>query len=251
MNYFLLYITSQTVKTKVRVWRLILSSGLGAVYVITKVYPSLLLFSTLIFKLIMALIMILLLFSEKNIIFNLKALLIYMMYSMLLAGICLFIVFNQQNDNFSGSIYNFSYKKLMLAIIIIYLILDRLVIYIKDRKSLNSLIYTVDIISKNYEKKILAFLDTGNELREPATNLPVMIIEKNYFEDFSISEKDTFYIPYKVVDGTHGKLKGFKPEYINIYDGQVIKRREVIIALCETKLSNLNDYHALLSRGVI
>lgn len=251
VNYFLLYITSQTLKIKVKFWRLMVSSLLGAAYVLTKVYPSLFLFSTLIFKLLMALIMVILLFSKRDIVLNLKAFFIYMMYSMLLAGICIFIEFNQQNDNFSSSIYNFSYKKLMIAIIIIYLTLDRLVIYIKDRKSLKSLIFTVDIISKNCEKKILAFLDTGNELREPATNLPVMIIEKNYFKDFSICEKDIFYIPYKVVDGTQGKLKGFKPEYINIYDGKEIKRREVIIALSETKLSNLNDYHALLSRGVI
>jgi stage II sporulation protein GA (sporulation sigma-E factor processing peptidase) len=252
VNYFLLYITSRTVRIKVKLWRFILSSLIGAAYVFTKIYPTLDVFTSLIFKITIALIMILLLFREKNLLFNVKALLIYMLYSMLLAGFCLFIVFNKQSyiDDYS-SLYNFSYKKLMLAIIIIYLILDRLVIYIKDRKELKSLIFTVDIVNNHIEKKVLAFLDTGNELREPATNLPVMIIEKKYFNDFYLNEKDAFHIPYQGVNGSVGKFLGFKPEYIKIHYGKEIRQREVVIALCENKLSNLNDYNALLSRGII
>jgi stage II sporulation protein GA (sporulation sigma-E factor processing peptidase) len=252
VNYFLLYITSQTVRIKAKFLRLIISASLGAVYVLTKIFPSLFVFTSLVFKIAMALIMILVIFREKNIVFNLKALLIYMLYSMVLAGLCFFIVFNQQNyiDDYS-SLYNFSYKKLMLAMIIIYLIIDRLVIYIKDRKEVNSLIFTVDIVNKHMEKKVHAFLDTGNELREPVTNLPVMIIEKKHFNDFYIDEKDAFHIPYQVVNGGVGKLLGFKPEYIKIHYGKEIRQRQVIVALSENKLSDLNDYNALLSRGII
>lgn len=252
VNYFLLYITSQTVRIKVKILRLVISASLGALYVLTKIFPGLIVFTALGFKIAMALFMILVIFGEKNILFNLKASLIYMLYSMVLAGLCFFIMLNQQNyiDDYSF-LYNFSYKKLMLAIIIIYLVLDRLVIYVKDRKEVNSLIFTVDIVNKHIEKKVLAFLDTGNELREPATNLPVMIIEKKYFNDFYINEKDAFHIPYQVVNGSVGKLLGFKPEYIKIHYGKEIRQRQVIVALSENKLSNLNDYNALLSRGII
>jgi stage II sporulation protein GA (sporulation sigma-E factor processing peptidase) len=252
VNYFLLYITSRTVRIKIKLWRFIPPSLIGAAYVLTKIYPTLVVFTSLIFKITIALIMILLLFKDKNLIFNLKALIIYMLYSMLLAGFCFFIIFNKQN--YAGdysSLYNFSYKKLMLAIIITYLTLDRVVIYIKDRKDLSSLIFTVDIVNNHIEKKVIALLDTGNELREPATNLPVMIIEKRYFNDFQINEKEAFHIPYQVVNGNVDKLLGFKPEYIKIHYGKEIRQREVVIALCENKLSNLNDYNALLSRGII
>ena len=47
-----------------------------------------------------------------------------------------------------------------------------------------------------------AFLDTGNELREPATNLPVLIVERDIFYDINLSKYDKFYIPYKVINGT-------------------------------------------------
>jgi stage II sporulation protein GA (sporulation sigma-E factor processing peptidase) len=252
VNYFLLYLTSHTVRIRVRIWRLASAALIGAVYVITKVYPSLFIFSNLIFKVGIALLMICLIFGKKNFLLNVKSLIIYMLYSMLLAGFCFFIEFNQQN--FSGeysSLYNFSYKKLMLAVILIYLVLDRLIIYIKDRKDLSSLIFTVEIVNNNVEKKIHAFLDTGNELREPATNLPVMIIEKSYFNDININKNDTFFIPYKVVNGSVDKLVGFKPDYIKIHYGEEVKRREVIVAFCDNKLSDLNDYQALLSRGII
>jgi stage II sporulation protein GA (sporulation sigma-E factor processing peptidase) len=252
INYFLLYITSQTVRIKIKVWRLVLSALMGACYVLTKIYPSLILYTSLLFKIIVALVMIVILFGRKDILFYIKSLLIYMLYSMLLAGFCFFIEFNQQSYMGDyGSLYNFSYKKLLLSLVIIYLIIDRLIIFIGDRKDLSSLIYTVDIVNNNLETKVLAFLDTGNELREPATNLPVMIIEKRYFDNVYIDEKDIFYIPYQVINGKADKLKGFKPQYIKVHHGNEIKEREVIIALCENRLSNLSDYQALLSRGVI
>ncbi len=252
VNYFLLYLTSQTVRIKPRISNLILSGILGALYVITKIYPSLVIFTSIIFKIVVACIMIFVVFNKKNILFYIKALFIYMLYSMVLAGVCFFIQLNQENymGDFSIS-YNFAYKKLMIALIIIYLVIDRLVIYIKDRKDLDSFIFAVDIVDSNFQKKVLAFLDTGNELREPVTNLPVMILEKKYYSDFKIDEKDIFYIPYEVINGSGGKLKGFKPQYIKVHQGKEVKQREVIIAFCENKLSNLNDYHALLSRGII
>ncbi len=134
---------------------------------------------------------------------------------------------------------------------IIYMILDRLVMYVRDRKDINSLTYTVDIVLGDSEKQVTAFLDTGNELREPATNLPVMIIEKDYLEDFNLSKVDKLFIPYQVVNGQIGNLVGFKPKCIKIHNGQEITMREVVIAFCENKLSKLSDYHALLSRGII
>lgn len=252
VNYFLLYITSQTVRIRMWFRRIILPSIIGGLYVLTIIFPKLKVFTALPFKLLMPFIMVLILFRNKSFLFNLKASAIYILYSMLLGGLCFFIEING-NGNLQIKIINldFNYKKLLLCVIIIYLFIDRLIIYIRDRKELMSLIYIVDIISNSKEKRVTAFLDTGNELREPATNLPVIIIEKKYVDDFKINDKDKFYIPYKVVNGQSGNLVGFKPEYIVIHNGNETKKREAIIAICENKLSDYNDYQALLSRGII
>jgi stage II sporulation protein GA (sporulation sigma-E factor processing peptidase) len=253
IDYFLLYITTQTIRIRIETKKLILSSIIGGMYVVTLIFPKLKLLTLLPFKILIVLIMISILYKFKDLILLLKASVIFILYSMLLEGFCFFIELNASNTlaDLSSLKLNFTYKKLMLAFIVCYLLINRLVIYIKDRKDISTLIYKVDIKCNNICRTFSAFLDTGNELREPATNLPVLILENKYIEDFNIKDKDKLYIPYKVVDGSVGKLVGFKPEYVNVYFKDKVTRNEVIIAFCENKLSDLDDYQALLSRGII
>ncbi|MBC2578998.1 sigma-E processing peptidase SpoIIGA [Clostridium sp. DJ247] len=256
VNLFLLHITANTIKIRTKFGYMFIAAILGSLYVITLVYPQLIFFSTLPFKIIAAVLIILIAFRKRSFILNLKAVCIFISYSMGLAGLCIFIqlILNQYNENYDiGSFYieNFSYKKLMISLMIIYMLINRLIIYIKDRKSLSTLIYDVEIVLKNSRKHIKAFLDTGNELREPATNLPVIIVEKQVFYDIDLNSYDKFHIPYKVVNGQGGTMEGIKPEYVTINSGEENCDKEVIIAFCEGKLSDINDYDALLSRGVI
>lgn len=251
VNYFLLYITSQTLRLRKSFKNIVLPAFIGGLYVVTLIFPKLYILTKLPFKLLVALLMIYILFYKSSILFDLKALIIYLLYSMLLAGLCLFIELNNCGTFEKNSIlYNFSYKRLMLALIVLYLVINRLVIFIRDRIELNSLIFSVDIVFNNYQKTVKAFLDTGNELREPATNLPVMLLE-SYYLDKILEEKETFYIPYKVVNGETNTLKGFRPQFIRIHRGDNTEIRQVIIALCENKLSSIGEYNALLSRGII
>lgn len=251
VNLFLLHITANTIKIRTKFGYMLIAAALGSLYVITLVYPQLIFFSTLPFKLIVAVLIILIAFRKRSFMLNLKAVCIFILYSMLLAGLCVFIQYNENYDVGNFYIENFSYKKLMISLMIIYMLVNRLIIYIKDRKSLSTLVYDVEIVMKNSRKHIKAFLDTGNELREPATNLPVIIVEKNIFCDIDLNSYDKFHISYKVVNGQGGTMEGIKPEYVTINSGEENCKKEVIIAFCEGKLSDINDYDALLSRGVI
>ena len=253
VNLFILHITVQTLRKKVKFTWMCLSSLLGSFYVLTVVYPSLKYLSYIPFKILVVIAMILIVFREKNILFNIKASLIFILFSILLAGMCLLIQMNNSMDmSFDVIIINFPYEKLMLSLMIIYIFIYRIMIFIGDRKKISTLIYTIDIINKSNKKTIKAFLDTGNELREPATNLPVLIVERNILNDVLLDKNNTYYIPYTVVNGSSSRLMGFKPEYINIHiDKKNIEARDVIIAFCEHKLSKENDYNALMSRGIL
>ncbi|WP_368487729.1 sigma-E processing peptidase SpoIIGA [Clostridium sp. BJN0013] len=251
VNFFLLYITGRTLKLMINLKRMFLGAFIGSIYTITLIYPCLSIFSAFYFKLIVALALVYISFGNKGIITNFKILCIFILYSMLLAGICIFIQYNRSSYINGTTIINFPYQWLFISLMIFYITIDRLVIYIKDRRDLFSLVYEVDIIFKDKEKKVKAFLDTGNELREPATNLPVVIVEKSVFGNVNLEEFSKFHIPYRVINGSSGKLLGFKPDVIKINFGKEVKYREVIIALCQDKLSQVGDYHALLSRGVI
>lgn len=251
VNLFLLYITARTLRVKVELRYIILAATIGSLYVITLVYPQLKSFSSVSFKIIVAVILVLISFRKRKIMFNIKALAIFILYSMMLAGACMFVQYSEDYDINNSVIINFSYKKLMISVMIIYMIIDRVIVYIKERKDLSNLVYNIDIVLKNSQKNIKAFLDTGNNLREPATNLPVVIVEKSVFKDVDLKSYDKFYIPYRVVSGQGGNLQGFKPEYIKIHQGDETTTREVIVAFCEERLSDFNDYEALLSRGVM
>ncbi|MCH3964076.1 MAG: sigma-E processing peptidase SpoIIGA [Clostridium sp.] len=247
VNFFIMYITAKTLRIMVKFRYMVLSSLLGGIYVITMIFPVLSVFSRMPFKILAAAILVLITFRKRNIVFNLKALSIFVMYSMLLAGICIFIQYNIYGEYTD----NFSCKWLVIAIMIAYIVIDRLVVFIRDRKTLTTLIFNVDIVLNNGSKRVKAFLDTGNELKEPATNLPVIIVEKSMLGNIDIEGYDKFYIPYKVVDGKCGRLRGFKPKAVKIGIGDNVEIREAIIAFCEDRLSEFSDYHALLPRGVI
>ncbi|MBV7271910.1 sigma-E processing peptidase SpoIIGA [Clostridiaceae bacterium UIB06] len=251
VNLFLLHLTARTIRIRVKFRYMLLAAILGSIYVLTLIYPTLAVFSITPFKIIAALIIVFITFRKMNILFNVKVLCIFILYSMVLAGICIFIQFNQGSDIGYSVIINFSYKKLMISLMIIYMLIERIIVYIKERKIIKNLIYSVEIILDDSNKNVKAFLDTGNELREPATNLPVIIVEKSVFYDVDLNSYDKFYIPYKVVDGQGGNLQGFKPQCVKIKEGKETVDKEVIIAFCENKLSEINEYQALLSRGVI
>jgi stage II sporulation protein GA (sporulation sigma-E factor processing peptidase) len=252
VNFFLLYITAQTLRIYIKLRYMFLAAFLGSLYVLTLIYPVPKIFSSLIFKLIVACLMTIICFRKKDLNLNLKATAIFIIYSMMLAGLCIFIEFyNSKSLTFDGGFINFSYKYILIAFFISYMVVHRLIIYVKDRKEITKLIYDVEIITGNNAKKVKAFLDTGNELREPATNLPVMLVDKEILEDVKIGGGNKFYIPYKVIDGSKGLLVGFKPTTVNIYNGDTYTSRDMIIAFSDHRLSELNEYNALLSRGII
>lgn len=251
IDAFLLNIVTQIVKVKVKFKKIILSSAFGCIYLILVLFCESPLLSNLFSKVIAAFIMIWIVFGKTDFIFLIKGTIIFLLVSMLLAGICISFELKQFQITDAFDLSNYSYKYLIISTMTVYLILYRIFIYIKDRKAVTELIYDIEIVTKDYRKDIRAFLDTGNELREPVTNLPVILVQKSALSLDSIKNADYFSIPYTVVNGNTGNLKAFKPDSIFIIiDGKKINL-EAVIALCDTKLSKLGDYEALLSRGIV
>jgi stage II sporulation protein GA (sporulation sigma-E factor processing peptidase) len=253
VNFFLLYITTRTIRSDIKYKYIFFGACIGCVYGILMFYPVSKFICIFPMKLFVGIIMTIVVFRKKDILFILKSSIIFILYSMLLAGLCIFIEMNNNSYNLNSSfIINFTYKKLLLALMIIYIIIERIVVYVKDRKTICSLMYTIEVFLNGSQKTITAFLDTGNELKEPVTNLPVIIIEKEQISNFYICDDKKLYIPYKVVNGYNGKLEGFRPDLVKIHiDENEVRTKEVIIALCDNRLSKVGDYNALLSRGIL
>jgi stage II sporulation protein GA (sporulation sigma-E factor processing peptidase) len=252
-NTFLLYITCQTVRVKVKTRLLIISALFGTSYVLTMLFPSLSLFVKLPFQLIMAFLMVFIVHHKKNIMFVLKSTGLFILYSMLLSGFCVFLEYKfTMNSLFFSPRRDFDYRWLLVPVMILYIVVHRFIVFIQDRRDMVLYTYTVEIVTRDFSKTVRAFLDTGNELREPVTNLPVMIVERSILSKLTLRDEEKLYIPYRVVNGSGGKLEGFKPQFIRVYyESSRFELRDVIIALCDNKLNELDDYEALLSRGIV
>ena len=252
VNLFLLSITFKGVKKKCSFTKQIISAFLGSLYVVVMVLPQLKPLNNKVTSVIVALVMIYICYGRGDKKSYIKATITYIFYSMVLAGITFYISINSKNYfSINRNTFTFNYKKLMLAIIIFYLICERLITYIKSRKNLFDYVYNLNIKIGEENIDVKGFLDTGNELREPITNLPVIVIERELLKNINIDSYTKYTISYSVVNGGCGKLLGFKPDDIVIKDENENILKESILAICDNKLSKENDYNALLPRGIL
>lgn len=252
VNLFLLRATVQTIRKKISTRRLIMAAIIGSSYVITLVIPWLKFFTVTPFKILIAMVMIVIAIGYKDFSALIKGTLLFIVYSMFLAGIAFYIAI-QDNPNLDHAavIYNFSYKNIILALMTLYLVVNKIVMYVKERKQLTNYIYNIEIYIDGMKTSVRTFLDTGNELREPVTNLPVIIVERDMFKILNLKDYNKYSIPYYVVSGYAGNLVGIKPDGIKIDVDGNLKDEKVIVAFCDEKLSKHNDYNGLLPRGII
>lgn len=138
----------------------------------------------------------------------------------------------------------------------------------------------VPVVIKFGEQRLAvkALVDTGNNLRDPLTNKPVMIAEYNalhmlFPEKFRVLyEKDSSnieaiikcmenepewsfrvrLIPFSSIGKTNGMLLGLRPDNVVIVtDDRTVKVKEVIIALYDQRLSAKGEYRALLHPDIL
>ena len=253
INFFLITVVMQLTGYKFK-YRLVgLASILGSLYTMTVFFEQLKIFTNLIFKILVVFIMIKIVLRNKNIISVIKTSGIFFLVSILFSGFCLVfaIVENPYNIQGAFTIRNYSSKNLLFSSMILYLIIYRSYLYFKNRAIINNFIYDLEFFIKGKNFKVQAFLDTGNELIEPVTMLPVIILEQDIVNEINIIDEDIFYIPYKVI-GANSKLKGIRVENIKLKNrDKGEKCIDVIMAFCNTNLSSDGDFNALLPRAVL
>ncbi|MCR6515900.1 MAG: sigma-E processing peptidase SpoIIGA [Clostridium chrysemydis] len=252
VNLFLLTITYKILRIEYSFRNSFVISFLGSFYSLTMILDSLKIFSIFPIQLFVAIIMCYIPIKNKAFTKIIKATITFLGVSFVLSGICFKFMMESGRYTTLDGIYlsDFKVKYLILSIIIIYLTLDRIITLIKEKNIMDNFIFDLKINIGESEIKIKSFLDTGNELREPITNLPCVIIEKNSFK-YNESENEVFYkIPYKAI-GCEGYLKGIKVKSMQIRKGDMLKEFEGIVCLCDEKLSKENEFNALLSRGVL
>lgn len=253
INLFLLLLTFKLLRINYKKKNLYLASLFGGIYGLV-IFCNVKIFSFIGVKMLVPAIMIYISMEKRNFKIALKSLIIFFMLSFMLGGLC-FGTIQMQNTYLIGQefiIKNNSAKFIVLSVAVIFIFITRIVDLLKDRAIVKNLLYDIYITEGKRTVLVKGFLDTGNELREPVTNLPCIIVENNYFNQFEIDDDKKFIIKYDTINEV-GEVKGFKGQNIMIRNEELNTWRKVeaVICGCERKLSKDDEFQALLSRGIV
>ena len=252
IDLFLLLLSFKLLRFNFNKRNIYIAAVVGGIYALV-IFCNVKILSSITMRILMVVFMMYISLENKNLKYVLKLTTVYFMLTFMLGGAC-FAVVQMQNSYIIGKAFvvqSNSIKYLVLIIAIAFIFITRIADLIKERAVVKNFLY--DIYITEGQKSVLTkgFLDTGNELREPVTNLPCIILESNYFNQFDVPEDKEFIIKYDTINEI-GEVKGFKGDImIRSEDRNSWTKISAIICRCERKLSKEDEFHALLSRGII
>ncbi len=168
-------------------------------------------------------------------------------------------------------------KAIFLGCIIALITIIFVFKFIKKKFAKEDLFCNLTININNKNIKVISMVDTGNMLKEPISNIPVIVVEHSCFDgiipkeildnidnilggDFSGISKDIQneyipklkLIPFTSLGKQNGMLLGLKPKSLKIeYLEEVKNVEKVIIGLYNKKLSKNSEYKALIGANII
>ncbi len=281
MNYIILFATGVILKIHIKHVRLILASFVGAIYTIIAYISGLKIYSNFFLKLILSVIIIYIAFNPNQLKKLLKYTLIFYLTSFVFGGAAfalIYIVKPQEILENNGLVLNSnSLKVIFISAIIAFIVVIIGFKIVKNKISAKDMYcdLKIKINDKNIETK--AMIDTGNFLKEPITNTPVIVVEHtllydcipeeilNHMEsilggDFSEipdQVKEEYVsrlkvIPFSSLGKQNGMLLGIKAEKVIVKSGEEEKKTEnVIIGIYNKSLTKRGEYRALLGIELI
>ncbi len=222
----MLQITAKLCKKKINIIRIIISSAAGGIYSFIILLDSLPVYIVFVTKIFAALIMILIAFNFFRVKNLMQTLGVFIFSSFVLLGVITGILYITETPyiaiNNSSVYFDVSSKQLIVCALIAYL-LSCLVVRLHNRSVSNKQIYTIEIENEGKSVTLFAFADTGNKLREPFSNYPVIIVRREFAEKI-VGNSKLRLIPATTVNNS-STLKAFKPDNIKIKGS---KKTEII-----------------------
>lgn len=262
MNYIILYATGFVQKRKMKNFKLLISSVLGALYAIISYLKIIPIYSTFFMKILLSIIMIYVAFNNQNIKQILKNLLMFYLASFVIGGCALALLYmiSPQRVSFVNGVLVGTYpmKVTLIAGLVGFLIIQCTFSLNKRQMKIKDLLCDLEVSINNKKVKMKGYIDSGNTLKDPLSKKPVIIVEKEVMEQ--IIEVDKLMggdenlkirlIPFKSIGKQNGMLIGIRPEYVKIkYNENQIITKKVIIGIYDKKISK--NYSALIGLEIL
>lgn len=276
LNYIIILSTAIISKSKINTIKMLLSSCFGSIYAILNYMIEINIGLSIIIKVLISICMITTAFKEYRIKIIMKQLMFFYLVSFTFGGIAFMLLFfiKPQNViiNEMHLVGTYPIKIAILAGGVGFIIITIVAEMIKFRINKKVIIYELEIFYNGKNKLIKTMLDTGNLLKDPITNLDVVIVEKEslnaiveedildnisniingkWIESPNIHNYKIKVIPFSSLGNNNGLLIGFKPDYIKIYSEEVYVRNDILIGIYDGKLSRNNMYTSLIGLEVM
>lgn len=252
LNFFitllLLLVTAKLSKRKTDIKRTIAAALLGGAYSLVILIDGMPPFLSVFLKLPAACFIVLAAFQFRSLFAYIKEVVIFFFTNLLFVGIIvgLWLIFRPAGVvvNNSTVYFNVSAKLLLLSAVLAYLI-SSVIIKIYNGKTAAKALYEVTVYAAGSAVKFFAFADSGNRLREPFSDFPVIVAEKSLFENVKCSR----VIPCQTVSGS-GVLYAFQPDRVQIRTAKgVCSVENVFVALSDNV--NRGEYKGIINPSVL
>ena len=281
MNSIILYATAIILKIKAKTIRIIISSTIGSIYAIITYITEIQIYTSVILKTVLAVIIVYVAFNPQNIKKMWRQLAIFYLTSFVFGGVTLYLIYyiKPQEIFIKNGIYVGEYilKVIMLGAIVAFIIIKISLKIIKTKINPKDMYCKIKL---KLNKKIIdtnAMIDTGNLAKEPITNTPVVIVEKTLLEDIlpkqilnnleeilsgelneipeEIQEEyisKLRCIPFSSLGKQNGMLLGIRADEIQVETEDEQKTsNNVIIGIYDKSLTKRGEYRALIGMDFI
>ena len=262
INYFIILATAKLCSLPLKRLRFAISAAVGALYSVLLLYPPLQFFASPITKLALGFLMTVIAFGVEIKLF--KPFLAFLAVSAAFGG-AVYAASILAGNYLDGGLYiNASMRVLALSFAVCYLILT--FVFKRFGRNLKREIHTVKVVVGGKTAEFKALRDTGNELYDPLSGLPVMVVgmqeagkllsgeqiealKKGITEFVDKIGNDEMLrsrfrlVPYTAIGHSASLLPVFRPDALWV-DGK--EDKNTLVGLAPTILCNDSEFSAVI-----
>ncbi|WP_077617740.1 sigma-E processing peptidase SpoIIGA [Bacillus sinesaloumensis] len=284
LNFFfdalLLLLTAMILKRRIVKWRILVGSFIGSLLVLLVVSPFAVLGSHPITKLLFSIVIVGVAFGYKRFRYFIQGLLTFYFATFMIGGGMIGVHYFMEFDVkvFDGSILTkssgygnpISWGFVLLGFPILWYFSKNRIEDIETKQVFYDQIVAVKIVIDDVTIHLNGLVDSGNQLFDPITKSPVMILDINKYEhlfpkplieqskNIELLTNDTNseshkwesrvrLIPYRGVGQEHQFLLAVKPDQITIYEGNKENTvKKGLVAINHTTLSTDGEYDCII-----
>jgi stage II sporulation protein GA (sporulation sigma-E factor processing peptidase) len=269
IDFILLYITGNLLKRNIIYKRLAAASAIGALYVIIAVYAGMGFTASVAVKFSISVLMLAVAYDIRGKIANARLIICFYTVTLIMVGI-IYGLYCLEFDEFSVNMTMFS----------MFIGFAALKMFFKETKHAmdkQDYMRTITITLNEKTKTIKAFIDTGNELCEPMTGKPVVVVSMGCISEligeeaskeikkFYLSGSENYHNLF-LEENNNLKLRAIKyntisckgktmicvvPDNVTITCSNSIISADAVIGIYPQEISENEDYEALLFKKLL